>query len=513
MKHLLSLLALIVFFPAFLMSQTWTVTICGQVTDQTSGNPVAGQAVTINVPTLQGGGAVYSYNNTVYTDPSGNYCDTLVIPAGITQGTATVSTIGCNSVYSISIGFFNAPSGNNFGNANLQICTNGGGGGNCVASFSYGSSFVGYTFTNNSTGSTSCFWDFGDGSTSTSCNPTHAYSSPGTYTVCLIIQCASGADTTCTSITYGGGGGGSSAITGMVLIPNTGQGTPATLAEVFLIVYDTANGGTLTAVDTTTVSPQGTFVFSNVANGDYLVKAALLPSSSYYAGYLPTYFGNSLFWSGATTISVTANMSYSASILLSAGNNPGGPGFVGGLVSQGANKTHGVGDPLDHVQVMVLDLTDAPVQYTYTNANGEFNFTNLAYGTYKIYIEEFGKVTTPYLVTLSAQNPGVTDLMFHVHSGSVALGANTLLHQTDRAIRVFPNPVKEAVYVGFELENAGEVSVQIMDLQGKILSTETGVFGPGKQQITLDCQSISAGVYFVKFIHEDQIQISKLLKQ
>lgn len=37
-------------------------------------------------------------------------------------------------------------------------------------------------------GQTSCYWDFGDGQTSTDCNPVHVYSSPGVYDVMLVIS-------------------------------------------------------------------------------------------------------------------------------------------------------------------------------------------------------------------------------------------------------------------------------------------------------------------------------------
>ncbi|MBI4931366.1 MAG: T9SS type A sorting domain-containing protein [Bacteroidetes bacterium] len=59
------------------------------------------------------------------------------------------------------------------------------------------------TLTNNSAGSVSCFWDFGDGNTSVNCNPSHVYSSVGTYTVCLTVQtdgCSSGV-TSCSTVT------------------------------------------------------------------------------------------------------------------------------------------------------------------------------------------------------------------------------------------------------------------------------------------------------------------------
>jgi PKD repeat protein len=76
----------------------------------------------------------------------------------------------------------------------------------CDASFtnSYMSSAPGnayQSFTPNSTGATSYFWDFNDETTSSSMAPNHTYTNNGNYNVCLIIQdsvfCS---DTFCTSI-------------------------------------------------------------------------------------------------------------------------------------------------------------------------------------------------------------------------------------------------------------------------------------------------------------------------
>lgn len=51
-------------------------------------------------------------------------------------------------------------------------------------------------FNNNSSSSANFLWNFGDGTTSTQANPTHSYTSSGTYTVSLIVNSANcGADT------------------------------------------------------------------------------------------------------------------------------------------------------------------------------------------------------------------------------------------------------------------------------------------------------------------------------
>ena len=87
----------------------------------------------------------------------------------------------------------------------------------CTASFTAhpdsvntsASSYPVYFF-NNSTG-VKYLWNFGDGSTDTSQNPTHTYGSSGTYTVCLYVLTAYDSlglpiicDSTCTTVTVGG---------------------------------------------------------------------------------------------------------------------------------------------------------------------------------------------------------------------------------------------------------------------------------------------------------------------
>lgn len=49
-----------------------------------------------------------------------------------------------------------------------------------------------FTFSNSSTGTTSYFWDFGDGFTSTLANPEHIYADSGNYTITLIVEDSTG---------------------------------------------------------------------------------------------------------------------------------------------------------------------------------------------------------------------------------------------------------------------------------------------------------------------------------
>ncbi|MCP4440211.1 MAG: PKD domain-containing protein [Aureispira sp.] len=71
------------------------------------------------------------------------------------------------------------------------------------SSFNYaGVSGTTYNFTDNSTGATSWEWQFGDNNTSNAQNPTHSYSSPGTYTVILSINNGECSDTQSVNIVF-----------------------------------------------------------------------------------------------------------------------------------------------------------------------------------------------------------------------------------------------------------------------------------------------------------------------
>lgn len=69
-----------------------------------------------------------------------------------------------------------------------------------TSGFNFTNNLTTVNFSNQSTGGTSYFWDFGDGQTSTQLSPTHTYATFGSYTVCLISTNSCGSDTSCSTI-------------------------------------------------------------------------------------------------------------------------------------------------------------------------------------------------------------------------------------------------------------------------------------------------------------------------
>lgn len=275
-------------------------------------------------------------------------------------------------------------------------------------------------------------WSFGDGNSGSGSSVSHTYLTTGalSFTVNLTVN-----DSLCTtnatkyvSLAY--------SIGGQVLI----GGTSASLAKVFLITFDSATN-LLEAIDTVEMNIADTGIYSfgplMYGSGEYRVKAALMPADPQYANYLPTYYDGELLWSDAQTIE---DNSIWADINLIAGVNPGGPGFIGGDVTTGANKQE---DPVEGAHVIVTDLSGNAIAYSITDENGSYAIDNLAYGTYLVQVEKWGKISTPAEITLNASNESVDALNFIELEESIQGEIASVLEETQLITAMYPNPTED----------------------------------------------------------------------
>lgn len=134
------------------------------------------------------------------------------------------------------------------------------------------------TFTNTSDATVSCFWDFGDGNTSTNCNPIHVYTSPGTYTVCLTVQTdACNGTTSCSTVTILSTGINEQNISANIsFMPN-----PA--SDILFI--DVKNSVLPQTIDATIYNLLGTEMSRGILSqqqGKYKMNVSLLPVGVYF---------------------------------------------------------------------------------------------------------------------------------------------------------------------------------------------------------------------------------------
>lgn len=335
--------------------------------------------------------------------------------------------------------------------------------------------------------------------------------SAGTYQVCVTLSDpATGCSSTyCDVVIIGGNNTFDYCISGQVNL-----GTPNLVADqaiVYLITYDPQTN-MLVAVQATNVDSSGWYSFCQVPAGQYLIKAALTQNSAYYWNFLPTYYGNSLFWNYAAQVNVNANTS-GVDIWLIAGANQGGPGFIGGDVTQGANKTEGPGDPLAGVQVMLLDMNNYPVAYAYSNAQGHFEFDGVPYGTYQVWAEVAGLLTTPAIITISAQEPTIDNIEILVNETEVTTGINPLIEAAKLGFgNVFPNPSANEMFIQVSSEANLELNFTIYDVAGRMADSRFVNISSGKTQVALQTATLAPGIYTLNIQSEDgSLKISKKL--
>ena len=316
----------------------------------------------------------------------------------------------------------------------------------------------------------------------------------GVHTVCLtivdsLLMCS---DTQCQTFTVGSNNC-YGYISGQVFAGSNNQ--PLDEGVVYLIGYD-ENTNQLTALDSMVLDSGNFYFFGPLACGDYLIKAAAYPGSQYYNNHIPTYFGNSPFWAFAQSISVNQpNTQISAAVTLIASSNPGGPGFIGGDVTEGANKVD-LGDPVSGMQVMLFNLSGGAIAYTYTDGNGEFGFSDLAYGTYQVYVEQLGVQTIPAVVTISVEEPSVDDV--HILSSESLISTGIEEFDFEGAISgVYPNPVLNEATIKFNLETEVLVDVKILDLAGRTISTQTVSISGGESTLRISAEGLNGGYYFL----------------
>lgn len=316
----------------------------------------------------------------------------------------------------------------------------------------------------------------------------------GVHTICLTVIDSTNlcSDTECMTITVGSPNC-YGYISGQLYAGSNNQ--PLDEGVVYLITHD-AQTGLLTAVDSMVVDSGNYYFFGPVACGDYLIKAAAYPGSQYYNNHIPTYYGNSPFWAFAQTISIgQANIQVTSDVTLIAASNPGGPGFIGGLVSEGANKTD-PGDPVSGMQVNLFDLNGNAIAYTYTNADGEFGFENLAYGTYQVYVEQLGVQTIPAIVTIGPDVSEVDDVQIWASETLITTGINEF--DFEGAISgVYPNPVADNAAINFNLEAEVMVNINVVDLAGRTISTTTTSVANGENTLRISTDDLNEGYYFL----------------
>lgn len=280
--------------------------------------------------------------------------------------------------------------------------------------------------------------------------------------------------------------------------------------------------GELTALDTVALEPSwgiGTYDFGSVEEGSYIVLAELVPGSSGYGEYLPTYYSSTLWWDEATVIHIPINTIYPPyhTIYMIPGENLAGPGLISGYVFDGENLVEGQieirdNTPLVNANIILLDQNESQLTHAKSDENGRFEFADLPWGTYKVVLEIPGIEQPFYWITIGPEHPTDESIVFEVENGGVVSVQET--NTADFLVRAFPNPISSQLTIKMQsAQDLGQWGFSLSDLSGKTLLTLEQKAARPTVEHSIDLSALPAGAYLLRLYSRGQSYHQMLIKQ
>ena len=342
-------------------------------------------------------------------------------------------------------------------------------------------------------------WDFGNGIVALGNPVTNVYPGPGVYYVKLTTW----DDNNCTASSS------QTIVIGDTIAFNQVYGQvfegtfPSTegMAMIFSIEQDT-NYFPFMAISP--VAEAGVYMFPFVPNGEFTILAT--PASN--NGFLPTYYGNTLYWEEAiAVIPGTTQNPYDIDLIAASANANTGTGSISGFINQNSVRS----GYIDKINVLLADQSHSPITFQPVASDGSFIFTGLGNGTYYIYPELSGMNSDFMQVDLTeGQNQFVVNMTM---DGNSFLG--TPENNSSLSIgTIYPNPVTDEVNFELNSVSGGIVRLMVYDLTSRAVAEHTYDLRAGSTSIRFSIASLPAGFYMVQVVGENGSQTSrKILKK
>ena len=277
---------------------------------------------------------------------------------------------------------------------------------------------------------------------------------------------------------------------------------------VWLIQYNPSTM-MLTAVDSLVITPamgnNKYYKFTGLASDSFRIKASVRYTSFFgFDGYVPTYSNASLYWNTANVVNhITGNSDINNDVNMIEGIRAGGPGFISGDVTTGANRGASTSVPAVGLALFLINSSNHVVDMTQTDVSGHYEFANLPVGTsYKIVPDALSYNSIPYTsISLTSSAPSMSAANFVQHTLSKTITPITEgvsnIGSTENTVLVYPNPTNGALNVAWNA-NASEVGTLILsDISGRELLNKTLNIRQGSGSEQVDLSGYSNGIYFL----------------
>ncbi len=241
----------------------------------------------------------------------------------------------------------------------------------------------------------------------------------------------------------------------------------------------------------------GYYWFVNKPEGEYLIRADLIPGSDAFGFYSPTYLPDIRFWENAETFTLSNSEEFAVDIhLKEMAQLNSGVGEISGLIVPGLSCF--VELDVNNELVYLLNDENQIINYTYTNEEGYFAFYALGYGIYQVRAEVTGKTSDYFGVVLEANNPNQTGIEIEVGCNGFVGIEEPFVIAVFTIEKVYPQPASDRLSVELVSSNELEIYYSLLNINGSVLMSGSMKKLAGKHTMELDIKSIPSGLYLLK---------------
>ena len=355
-----------------------------------------------------------------------------------------------------------------------------------------------YHFNSTSTGNPTQYkWQFEGGITYATPNVTHHFPASGSYDVCLTIIKKAGSQVVCSDTAcilvhtakYFDLGGHLYA--GKLPINN-----PVSTGDTGTAFLFRRSADRLVPVDTSRFTYLGYYAFPQVLSGSYLVKCALTPGSANYRRFVPAYYPYAMTWLEAENVNLIDSNQYSAHVEMIASDSMiAGRAKIEGKVVIGEPGM--MNPPVPGAQVLLLNSQRRPVEFMISGHDGRYEFDNLGYGSYFLYVEVPGRYSRYTAIWLDSTKEFAQNVILGVYDHDVTgIGENAA---SDFASgHLYPNPVNDMAQLNINLEKPMIIRVEVADIRTSVITAFDKSCPQGFSKLSIPVATLAPGIYFVR---------------
>jgi hypothetical protein len=273
----------------------------------------------------------------------------------------------------------------------------------------------------------------------------------------------------------------------------------------------------------------GTFKFEKLMVGNYYMYA--LPDTNNVDYTVPGYYANKLRWQSAYLLPLYANV-FDVDIYLQSTDFilPVGEGSISGHMEQPEDSKYSsdiycmpwfinstseyCNNGLSNITVLLFNNSkDKLLDYTLTNALGNFYFNQLPYGGYVVDAEKAGLLPIPSpVITLSPEHKNETGVVLQISQQKITIFLNPEIPD-EVFSSVFPNPASSKINIPYLNPLLLSSQIVVYDIFGNRVLSNKIATEKTSSSININIIKLTSGLYFGQIINSSQIIHFRFVKK